>query len=68
MLGPFTEACTQRNFPRTVRETFSTGVNDVWVVEGGERERLIPVIADVVRAIDRPARRIVIEPIPGLLD
>src|SRR2546425_912698 len=36
--------------------------------EGGERERLIPVIADVVRAIDRDARRIVIEPMPGLLD
>ena len=62
----------------TVRETFSTGLNDVWVVDGAERERpgcgsglheiLIPVIADVVRAIDRPARRIVIEPMPGLLD
>ena len=32
------------------------------------REYLIPVIADVVRAIDRPARRVVIEPLPGLLD
>ena len=51
-----------------MRETFSTGLNDVWVVEAGEREWLIPVIADVVRAIDRAARRIVIEPIPGLLD
>jgi ribosomal 30S subunit maturation factor RimM len=32
------------------------------------REHLIPVIADVVRAIDRPARRVVVEPMPGLLD
>jgi 16S rRNA processing protein RimM len=52
----------------TIRETFSTGVNDVWVVAQGEREHLLPVIADVVRTIDRPGRRVVIEPMPGLLD
>ena len=52
----------------TVTETFSTGANDVWVVRDAEREHLIPAIADVVRAIDRDGRRIVIEPMPGLLD
>jgi 16S rRNA processing protein RimM len=52
----------------TVRETFSTGLNDVWVIDAGTGERLIPAIADVVRTIDRRARRIVIEPMPGLLD
>ncbi len=51
-----------------VETTLPTGLNDVWVVRGGEREYLIPVIADVVRTIDRGARRIVIEPLPGLLD
>jgi 16S rRNA processing protein RimM len=51
-----------------VVETFATGANDVWVVRGGGREYLIPVIADVVRSIDREARRIVIELLPGLLD
>lgn len=51
-----------------VVETFSTGANDVWVVRGAGREHLIPVIADVVRSIDREARRIVITPLPGLLD
>jgi 16S rRNA processing protein RimM len=53
----------------TVAETFSTGPHDVWVVarpDGGEY--LIPVIADVVRTIDRDARRIVITPLPGLLE
>jgi len=52
-----------------VDRTFSTGPHDVWVVarpDGGEH--LIPVIADVVRAIDRDGRRIVIEPMPGLLE
>jgi ribosomal 30S subunit maturation factor RimM len=38
------------------------------VVENGSREHLVPVIADVVRAIERGARRVVISPIPGLLD
>ena len=52
----------------TIASTFSTGTNDVWVVRGPDREHLIPVIADVVRTIDASARRVVIEPLPGLLD
>jgi 16S rRNA processing protein RimM len=52
----------------TIAETFPTGLNDVWVVRGDGREHLIPMIADVVREIDRIARRVVIEPMPGLLD
>jgi 16S rRNA processing protein RimM len=52
----------------TIAGTFATGTNDVWIVRQGGREQLIPVIADVVRAIDRPARRVVIDPLPGLLD
>ena len=51
-----------------VVETFPTGANDVLVVRGPGGEQLIPVIADVVRTIDRPGRRIVIAPLPGLLD
>lgn len=51
-----------------VVETFTTGLNDVWVVRGSGREHLIPVIADVVRAIDRATRCIVIEPLTGLLE
>ena len=52
----------------TITSTFSTGTNDVWVVQDGDRERLIPIIADVVREIDRPGRRVVIDALPGLLD
>jgi len=52
----------------TIAETFPTGSNDVWVVRGAGREHLIPVIADVVRVIDRPARHVLIDPLPGLLD
>ncbi len=57
-------------------------VEDVWVLpanwvlrvlgpapEGDdEREILVPVIDSVIREVDRPGGRVVIEPIPGLLD
>ncbi len=51
-----------------IADVFSTGLNDVWTVRDGGREYLIPVIADVVRTLDRDRRRAVIEPMPGLLD
>lgn len=51
-----------------VEEVLSTGANDVLVVREDEKEILIPVIADVVKAMDLTARRIVVEPVPGLLD
>lgn len=51
-----------------VAEVLSTGANDVLVVRDGKNETLVPVIADVVKAMDLEARRIVVEPVPGLLD
>ena len=53
----------------TVDEVLETGANDVLVVrrESGE-EALIPMTREVVKALDLTARRIVIEPIQGLLD
>ncbi len=52
----------------SVVEMFSNGANDVMVVRDGAREILVPVIEDVVKSIDLDARRVVIEPVPGLLD
>lgn len=52
-----------------VESTLATGLNDVWAVRAPDgREHLIPVIRDVVRTIDRAQRRIVIDPLPGLLE
>lgn len=51
-----------------IEEIFSNGAHNVWVVRDAEREVLVPVIEDVVKAMDLPARRVTIEPIPGLLD
>ena len=52
----------------TIEDIVSTGAHDVWVVRDGEREVLVPVIADVVKAMDLEARRVTIEAVPGLLD
>lgn len=49
-------------------EILSLASNDVCVVRRGEHEHLIPMIADVVKEIDRQHCRLVIEPLPGLLD
>jgi 16S rRNA processing protein RimM len=51
-----------------IEEIFSNGAQDIWVVRDGEREVLVPVIEDIVKAMDFAARRVTIEPIPGLLD
>jgi len=50
-------------------EVLATGANDVYVVaRPGKRDALIPAIGDVVISVDLPGRRMVIEPVPGLLD
>lgn len=49
-----------------IESIFPTGSNDVYVCSGGEREILIPAIADVIRNIDRRNRLMVIRLIEGL--
>jgi 16S rRNA processing protein RimM len=51
-----------------IAEVFSAGAGDVLVVRAGEREWLVPAIEDVVKTMDLKERRVVIEPVPGLLD
>lgn len=51
-----------------VREVLQPGANDVYVVTGPLGDVLIPAIADVINEIDISAGRIVITPLPGLLD
>jgi 16S rRNA processing protein RimM len=51
-----------------IKEIFSNGANDVWVVRDQSLEHLVPVIEDIVKEIDLAARRVIIEAVPGLLD
>jgi 16S rRNA processing protein RimM len=52
----------------TVREMLVTGSNDVCVVRDDGREVLVPLVADVIAQIDVAGRRLVVHPLPGLLD
>ncbi len=52
-----------------VTSIMETGANDVWVItDANHRERLIPVISDVVRQVDVPGRKITIHVLEGLFD
>ncbi len=41
---------------------------DLWVVQGAEREHLIPAVAEIVVDVDVAASRVVIRPPAGLLE
>jgi 16S rRNA processing protein RimM len=46
----------------------SGGAQDLWVIADGDRERLIPAVAEIVVDVNVAARRIVIDPPEGLLE
>jgi 16S rRNA processing protein RimM len=51
----------------TVTDVLHASANDVLVVTDGDRERLIPLVGDVVKSVE-PGHKITIDPTPGLLD
>lgn len=57
----------ERGLLGKVVEVIVTGANDVWVVEGPFGEVLLPVIDDVVLAIDWEAETVQVKLLPGLL-
>jgi 16S rRNA processing protein RimM len=44
------------------------GAQDLWVIADGDRDRLIPAVADIVVEVSVAERRIVIDPPEGLLE
>ena len=52
----------------TIVQVFFSGEHDVWIVQRGKEEYLIPVIEEIVRSIDIPRGQAIIEPIVGLLE
>jgi 16S rRNA processing protein RimM len=51
----------------TVTNILETGANDVYVVDNGQRELLLPAIPDVVKSINLEKGQIVVELIDGLI-
>lgn len=59
---------TQEEVLGKLAEIITTAGNDIYVVKGKGSEILIPAVDEVVKSIDRRKKRIIIEPIKGLLD
>jgi 16S rRNA processing protein RimM len=51
-----------------LKNIFTTGGNDVYVVEGQEKEFLIPATQQVVKEINIGDKKMIISPVKGLLD
>lgn len=51
-----------------ISHVFFSGGHDIWVVQHGEKEYLIPVTEEIVRSIDIPGGRVIIEPLEGMLE
>jgi len=51
-----------------ITEVLQTGANDVYIVETGGKPLLIPALKQVVKEIDLPGRRMVVDLPEGLMD
>jgi 16S rRNA processing protein RimM len=52
----------------TVKHILRTGGNDIYVVQKGEKEVLVPAIHDVVQEIDLAGKKMIVSEMEGLLD
>ncbi len=52
----------------TIVEVFETGSNDVYVMKRGRKEVYIPATKEIVKQVDRKAKRMVIHLMEGLLE
>ena len=52
----------------TISSTLSTAAGELYVVQGAEREHLIPAVKEVIEKVDFDAGTMVINPPEGLLD
>jgi 16S rRNA processing protein RimM len=51
-----------------IAQIIPTGSNDIYVVQDGEKEVLIPATHEVVKEIDLKGGRMIVSPMDGLLD
>ncbi len=52
----------------TIVDIFETGSNDVYVLKKGRKETYIPATKEVIRQVDRKAKRMIIRVVEGLLE
>ncbi len=52
----------------TIVDVFATGSNDVYVVKKGRKETYVPATKQIVKQVDRKAKRMVIHLMDGLME
>ncbi len=52
----------------TIVDVFETGSNDVYVMKKGRKETYIPATKEIVKQVDRKAKRMVIHLMDGLME
>lgn len=52
----------------TISSTMATPGGELYVVQGSDKEHLIPAVKEIVERVDFDARKIIINPPEGLLD
>ncbi len=52
----------------TIKNIMNTGSNDIYVVQQGEKELLIPALQDIIEEVDVDKQLMIISPMEGLLD
>lgn len=52
----------------TIREVFPAAGHDIYVIEEGDKEILVPAVHDVIKEVDLGKKKVVIREMEGLLD
>jgi 16S rRNA processing protein RimM len=52
----------------TISSTLSTAGGELYVVQGADREHLIPAVKELIDKVDFAAGKVIIDPPDGLLD
>jgi len=52
----------------TIVDVFETGSNDVYVLKQGGKETYLPATKEIIKQVDRKAKRMVIHIMDGLLE
>ncbi len=52
----------------TIVEIFETGSNDVYVMKSGRKEIYLPATKEIIKQVDRDAKRMVIHLLDGLME
>ncbi len=52
----------------TIVDIFETGSNDIYVMKQGKREIYLPAIREVIKQVDRQAKRMVVHLMDGLME